>query len=250
MNIIKSSTEMRLKPFNTSPLETECLYGETVDIIENESEWLYCKLLTDNYCGWVKKKDLGKLNKPTHKVISLRTFVFEQKNPKSFCYFYLPLGSKVAINSIENDWAEISLDKRNDKIGFVPSSHIVELNYKCKDWVAIAEQLVEVPYKWGGRDTVGIDCSALIQLSYQSYGKNIPRNTVDQVKIKKQVIFDEKMLKRGCAIFWSGHVALMVDNENCLHANAYHMKTVIEPLEIVKKRMRESHKILKMIDLN
>ena len=46
----------------SSSLETECLFGETITILDNYLDWYYCKLLTDNYCGWVQKKYLGELS--------------------------------------------------------------------------------------------------------------------------------------------------------------------------------------------
>ena len=39
-----------------SELETECLFGETIKILDKHLNWYYCKLLTDNYHGWVEKK--------------------------------------------------------------------------------------------------------------------------------------------------------------------------------------------------
>ena len=62
MNIITSSVVMKSEPIETSPLETECLFGETVEILDKHFDWVYCKLETDNYCGWIKKKGLGKSN--------------------------------------------------------------------------------------------------------------------------------------------------------------------------------------------
>ena len=56
MNIINSSSFMKSEPTETSPLETECLFGETVEILDESSDWVYCRLNTDNYHGWVKKK--------------------------------------------------------------------------------------------------------------------------------------------------------------------------------------------------
>ena len=55
MNVIKPSIPMRAKPDQMSSLETECLFGETINISDSYLDWYYCKLLTDNYCGWVKK---------------------------------------------------------------------------------------------------------------------------------------------------------------------------------------------------
>ena len=57
MNIINSSVFMKSQPSETSLLETECLFGESVQILDEFSDWVYCKLKTDNYYGWIKKKD-------------------------------------------------------------------------------------------------------------------------------------------------------------------------------------------------
>jgi len=250
MNIINSSVFMKSEPTETSPLETECLFGETVEILEECLDWVYCKLNTDNYCGWIKKEGLGKLKNPTHRVIVKRSFIYINKNPKSNSLFYLPLGAQLVINNIQSEWAEISLYNNKTQVGYVPSKHIVSLDHRVKDWVAIAELSIGTPYKWGGRDTIGIDCSALLQLSYQTYGEDIPRNTSQQVKLKKKDIKDIDDLKRGCVVFWKGHVGIMIDKFNCIHANAFHMQTKIEPLNQIINRIGKDFNITKMMDFN
>ena len=72
MNVIKPSIPMRSSPDQTSSLETECLFGEAITIWDSYIDWYYCKLLTDNYCGWVQKKYLGETIKSTHRVVSNR----------------------------------------------------------------------------------------------------------------------------------------------------------------------------------
>ena len=251
MNIIKPSISMSFKPHENSILETECLFGESVQILDNYLEWAYCKLLTDNYYGWVRKNGLGYLKPSTHRVLSKRSFLFNHRNAKSNCIHHLPIGAKLAVKIIKDDWAEVYLsDKHFYETAYVPSKHIVIMDNKVKDWVAIAEQLLGTPYKWGGRDTMGIDCSALIQLSCEAYGENIPRNTIDQLKTNKKIITNINNLNRGCVVFWEGHVSLMVDRLNCIHANAFHMKTVIEPLNEIIIRMGKQHSIIKMFNFN
>ena len=251
MNIIKSSTSMKSKPSENSSLETECLFGETVEVLDENLDWVYCKLSTDNYYGWLKKSNLGKLKKATHRVISLRTFVFKNADEKSYIALYLPMGSHLVVDKIISGWAKIYF-LVNDifQIGYVPANHIVEFEHKVPDWVTIAQNFENTPYKWGGRNTIGIDCSALLQLSYQTYGEYIPRNTSEQVQINKSSIFKIENLKRGCVIFWKGHVGIMIDKKNCIHANAYHMKTVTEPLFDIINRMGKNHQIIKMMDFN
>lgn len=251
MNIIYPSTSMRSHADDNSDLETEALFGEEVLVLEEKGEWNYCRLLTDNYLAWIKKKYLGELKKPTHRVLSIRSSVFSEKNIKSCFIQYLPLGSKIHVKAIDNGWAKIILsDKHKFKTGYVPYIDLVEINHKTKDWVSIAEQLVGTPYKWGGRDTVAIDCSALLQLSYESFGENIPRNTKEQIFINKEPIQDMTELYRGHVIFWEGHVGIMTDKTNCLHANAYHMKTTIEPLTKIISRMQHNNPIIKVLNFN
>ena len=250
MNIIRSSVFMKSEPTDRSPLETECLFGETVEILEECLDWVYCKLNTDNYHGWLKKEGLGKTENPTHRVLANRSFVYADKNPKSNYLLYLPLGAQLVVDNIQSEWAEISLHINKTQIGYVPSKHIVSLDHRVKDWVAIAELSLGTPYKWGGRDSIGIDCSALLQLSYQTYGENIPRNTSQQVKLKKKRIIGITDLKRGCVIFWKGHVGILIDKFNCIHANAFHMQTKIEPLNQIINRIGKDTDITKMMDFN
>jgi hypothetical protein len=250
MNVIKSSIFMKSEPTEASSLETECLFGETINILDESLDWVYCKLNTDNYHGWVKKEGLGKIKNPTHRVIANRSFVYTDKNPKSNYLLYLPLGAQLVIDNIQSEWAKIILCNNKIHVGYVPSRHIVSLDHRVKDWVAIAELSLGTPYKWGGRDTIGLDCSALLQLSYQTYGEDIPRNTSQQVKLKKKHIRDVKDLKRGCVVFWKGHVGIMIDKFNCIHANAFHMQTKIEPLNQIINRLSEELSITKMMDFN
>ena len=91
---------------------------------------------------------------------------------------------------------------------------------------------------------MGIDCSALLQLSFQTFGENIPRNTIEQIKLDKEQIEDRKNLERGFVVFWERHVGIMVDHYNCIHANAFNMETVIEPLKNIEIRDGRALKIM------
>ena len=240
---------MKTEPSEMSCLETECLFGECIQIHDEYKNWYYCTLTTDQYCGWVNKKGLGKLKKPTHRVIAKRTFIFNHKDVKSNCLFYLPMGSKIAVKKIECEWSEIDFSiSKQKKIGYVPTKHIVDLDHRVKDWVATAEKLEGIPYKWGGRNTIGLDCSALLQLSYQTYGENIPRNTSDQIKLEKKIVSKIVDLRRGCVVFWEGHVGIMIDEIHCIHANAFNMSTNSEELRKIISRMDKETKIKKMMD--
>ena len=92
MKIIVPSTPMKIKPNNNFPLETECLFGEEVMILDQHLDWVYCELLTDHYQGWIKKSSLGHFDQPTHRVLNIRTFLFAEKIINHNFLIIIPLG--------------------------------------------------------------------------------------------------------------------------------------------------------------
>ena len=118
--------------------------------------------------------------------------------------------------------------------GFVPRVHISPLTASCQDWVSVAEQLIGSPYRWGGRASTGLDCSALVQLSLALGGKAVPRDSGPQHAIG-YALDETDELQRGDLVFWVGHVGIMQDGDRLLHANAHHMAVASEPLAVAKK---------------
>jgi cell wall-associated NlpC family hydrolase len=53
---------------------------------------------------------------------------------------------------------------------------------------------------------------------------------------------DLPALQRGDLVFWPGHVAIMIDEVNIIHANAFHMMVAIEPLQDAIQRIQATTK--------
>ena len=240
---------MRSGPGKKHSLETELLFGEKVKIINMQDNWTLCEANLDGYLGWVETKYLSDSFEVNYRVISLRSLVYENDDLKAEVLFYIPICSKLFVTEKNYLWSKIKYIC-NNKISeaFVPSKDIVPINHKVFDWVSTAELFLNTPYKWGGRDSKSIDCSALIQLSLETIGVLFPRDTKDQVNFLNNQ--NQNNYKRGALIFWDRHVGVMVDNINIIHANAFHMKVNIEPLNDVKKRAQGSdEKIIKISNL-
>ena len=62
-------------------------------------------------------------------------------------------------------------------------------------------------------------------------GKRVLRDTDMQVNTIGTDIDPSDGLQRGDLVFWKGHVAIMVDHQNIIHANGASMNVKIEPLE-------------------
>jgi cell wall-associated NlpC family hydrolase len=102
--------------------------------------------------------------------------------------------------------------------------------------VAVAESLIGSPYRWGGRASTGLDCSALVQLALAVAGKPVPRDSGPQHDIGT-ALQDIDDLQRGDLVFWAGHVGIMQDGDRLLHANAHHMAVASEPLGVASRRI-------------
>ena len=115
--------------------------------------------------------------------------------------------------------------------GYVFARHCAPVADRASDYAATALRLVGTPYLWGGRTTLGLDCSGLVQLCLDAAGLACPRDADLQERDLGQALpLDRAALRRGDLVFWRGHVGLMLDPETLIHANGHHMAVAVEPL--------------------
>jgi cell wall-associated NlpC family hydrolase len=153
-------------------------------------------------------------------------------------------GEAFMLLDISGGWAW-GFSKHDHYVGYVLAEALTEsaahLNdVETRDPVDAARSFLDKPYVWGGRGGVGIDCSGLIQRSLAAANIGAPRDSDMQQASLGTEIEAGAPLQRGDLVFFPGHVGMMVDNENIIHATRNEGKTLIEPLAAVIARIAEN----------
>lgn len=235
--IAEAQAPLRRSPSPEAALETEALKGERVTIYDtNEEGWSWGQLEADGYVGWLPTAALREPGRPpTHRVAVPRTLVFPGPSIKLPPLEGLSFGSRLAVARIEGPLAV------TDSNGFVPACHLKPLDANESDFVAVAERFIGVPYLWGGKTSLGLDCSALVQVALAACGIACPRDSDMQERaLGSPVVPDLSKLQRGDLLFWTGHVAIARDAATLIHANAFHMAVAVEPASEAIARIRSA----------
>jgi cell wall-associated NlpC family hydrolase len=231
MTCVAPATAIRAAPDAGAEQMDQLLFGEPFRVLEEEGVFRFGQAGRDGYMGFVEASALAPGGRtPSHRVAALRTYAFAEPSIKSRAIALYSINSLVRVEAQHGRLAKVAGS------GWVTAEHLAPIGEAFEDdFVAVAERFVGAPYLWGGRESLGLDCSGLVQQALFACGEACPRDTDQQQALGHEI--DPAGFTRGDLVFWRGHVAIGVDAERIVHANGHHMATVIEPLAQAVERI-------------
>ncbi len=229
---------LRSAPHDGAGQLSQLLWGEVFTVYDEAAGWAWGQNLTDGYVGYVRSESLDdRVTDPSHHLTALRSFVYPQPNLKAPPLDVLSLTAPVTVEDEQNGYAALAGG------GWVFAGHLARWTDRQPDFVSTAERFLGTPYLWGGRTSLGLDCSALVQLALAAAGRPAPRDSDMQRDELGRAITPAtadsstgETMRRGDLVFFPGHVGVMVDHERLIHATAFTMTVSIEPLAAVVAR--------------
>lgn len=218
-----------IKPDTKSSLETQELYGHTLDILSSDNQWANVKT-KDNSKGYVKIEHLILSytdNSPSNGNIIISSVcarIYPIADTELPAILELPFNSIISLKeplaSSDKRWIEVNL--LDGSSGWIQRGDVKEFSpLSMEEMIHLSFMFLNRPYIWGGKSSFGYDCSGFIQTLFSQMDYLLPRNSSQQVNSSLLIPID-KTPKRGDILFFGAskvnHVGLYLGDHQFIHS--------------------------------
>jgi len=194
---IQPFAPLRSKPSHDGEQETQALFGDPMDVVEQQNGWSRV-VLADGYEGYIESPVLGEpLPKDRAHVVVV---------PQAADRY---MGTWLPAPGLRTEPLAAARRKASGD--------------------AIAEaalMFLGAPYEWGGVTVEGLDCSGLVQAVHRRFGLLLPRNADQQEDVGEEVAYANA--QPGDLLCYGDHIAVYLGDDRIVHAAQSHGKVVEE----------------------
>ncbi|MDP4240025.1 MAG: C40 family peptidase [Bacteroidota bacterium] len=227
-----------------SELDSQLLFGESVEIKETKERWLFIRNLTDNYTGWVDRKMVQILPAQEYEqIVSAKKYIVQV--PFCSCIktnsnerMFLPGGSIIPSGSS----GKFTIGKEIYSLEF--SELLLPGEISGQKLISLARQYLNAPYLWGGKSLMGIDCSGLVQVVFAMCGFFVQRDASQQVDSGYVIDFLSEAKAGDLAFFENQdgriiHVGILLNSHQIIHASGWVKIETIDSQGIISAQTGE-----------
>ena len=122
-----------------SGVVTQLLYGDTFKKIRESESWFKIKNDSDNYKGYIKKKNFPSNQKNTHKVYNMNANLYSKPSTKNKIKKKLSFGSKIKVVEKKSNFYKF------DNL-WIKKSDLKKINYKTKNTFKNIKKFINIKY--------------------------------------------------------------------------------------------------------
>lgn len=237
---LHSVVPVRTEARETAEMSTQILFAEQCEILAEQARWYQVRLCQDGQEGWVDKKMLTPLSAEE-----------EQKLPaEATAMVLMPMAYAVS----ENNGQTIPLtagtrlcnykDGRFELLGVgfrIDPSMVLTAPLPMDEphLLQAVRFFLNIPYLWGGKNAMGMDCSGFTQVVLSLFGKHLLRNASEQATQGTEVNRLEDAQAGDLAFFCkpqtnhANHANHGNNENNGAHAPITHVGILIDKQRII-----------------
>ena len=234
---LHSVVPVRTEARETAEMSTQILFAEQCEILAEQARWYQVRLCQDGQEGWVDKKMLTPLSAEE-----------EQKLPaEATAMVLMPMAYAVS----ENNGQTIPLtagtrlcnykDGRFELLGVgfrIDPSMVLTAPLPLDEphLLQAVRFFLNIPYLWGGKNAMGMDCSGFTQVVLSLFGKHLLRNASEQATQGIEVNRLEDAQAGDLAFFCkpqTNHANHANHENNGAHAPITHVGILIDKQRII-----------------